>query len=127
MENDGNTYWWSTTRPDVVRSVHDLLRLGIITWWGPPSAGHWPRSAWQAQRVHIVMADQRMPDMTGWSFLSGAAPTNPARLRLLFTGYADINGGDRLPSTSGTSYVTSPNRVTRMNCRRSFAQAATQL
>jgi len=41
--------------------------------------------------VGIVVADQRMPDMTGTEFLSKVREKYPDSIRILLTGYADIN------------------------------------
>jgi len=40
--------------------------------------------------VHLILSDQRMPGMSGDKFLSHARRTQPDAIRLLFTGYADI-------------------------------------
>jgi signal transduction histidine kinase len=42
------------------------------------------------QEIHVVMTDQRMPEMTGVDFLSKITGKHPEAVRLLFTGYADI-------------------------------------
>jgi signal transduction histidine kinase len=40
--------------------------------------------------VHLVLSDQRMPGMSGDVFLSHARRIKPDAIRILFTGYADI-------------------------------------
>lgn len=40
--------------------------------------------------VHIILSDQRMPGMSGDVFLSHARRMQPDAIRMLFTGYADI-------------------------------------
>lgn len=40
--------------------------------------------------VHLILSDQRMPGMSGDVFLSHARKTKPDAIRMLFTGYADI-------------------------------------
>jgi signal transduction histidine kinase len=40
--------------------------------------------------VHVVMTDQRMPEMSGVEFLHKVRDQHPDAIRLLFTGYADI-------------------------------------
>jgi signal transduction histidine kinase len=42
--------------------------------------------------VHVILSDQRMPGMTGDEFLARARVIAPDAIRLLFTGYADIQG-----------------------------------
>src|SRR4051795_3055564 len=40
--------------------------------------------------VHLILSDQRMPGMSGDVFLSQARRLQPDAIRILFTGYADI-------------------------------------
>jgi signal transduction histidine kinase len=40
--------------------------------------------------VHLILSDQRMPGMSGDVFLSHARRLKPDAIRILFTGYADI-------------------------------------
>ena len=40
--------------------------------------------------VHLILSDQRMPGMSGDVFLSHARRIQPDAIRMLFTGYADI-------------------------------------
>ena len=41
--------------------------------------------------VEIIMTDQRMPEMTGVEMLQKIKSQYPEAIRILFTGYADIN------------------------------------
>ncbi len=41
-------------------------------------------------RVTVIISDQRMPQMTGVEFLSQSLHTHPNAIRILLTGYADI-------------------------------------
>lgn len=41
-------------------------------------------------RVTLIISDQRMPKMTGVEFLSRSLKTHPEAIRILLTGYADI-------------------------------------
>lgn len=40
--------------------------------------------------VHIIISDQRMPNMTGTAFFSSILAEYPDPVRMLLTGYADI-------------------------------------
>ncbi|TSJ43843.1 response regulator [Mucilaginibacter corticis] len=40
--------------------------------------------------VHIIITDQRMPNMTGVEFLEKVIETHPDPMRILLTGYADM-------------------------------------
>jgi signal transduction histidine kinase len=74
--------------PDVVQSIQDLLRLDYRVL-GATRAADGLRLM-EAEEVHIVMTDQRMPEMTGVEFLRRVRGAHPDAIRLLFTGYADI-------------------------------------
>lgn len=41
--------------------------------------------------IHIIITDQRMPVTTGIEFLESIIPDFPEPIRILLTGYADIN------------------------------------
>lgn len=41
--------------------------------------------------INIVLTDQRMPEMTGIEFLVEVQKINPEPIRILITGYSDIN------------------------------------
>src|SRR6266436_87150 len=40
--------------------------------------------------IHVIMTDQRMPEMTGVELLRRARGECPEAIRIVFTGYADI-------------------------------------
>jgi signal transduction histidine kinase len=44
----------------------------------------------RANDIHLILSDQRMPGMSGDAFLSHARRLQPDAIRMLFTGYADI-------------------------------------
>jgi response regulator RpfG family c-di-GMP phosphodiesterase len=43
----------------------------------------------QEEEIHIIMTDQRMPQVTGIDLLAKVKAQNPQAVRLLFTGFAD--------------------------------------
>jgi signal transduction histidine kinase len=93
--------------PDVVKSVKDLLRLDYRVL-GATSATEGLRIL-QKEEVHIVMTDQRMPEMTGVEFLSHARGNAPEAIRLLFTGYADIKAViDAINQGNVYRYISKP-------------------
>lgn len=74
--------------PDVCDSVHDLLRREFRVL-----RAHTPQDAlriMQEDEVHIIMTDQRMPQVTGVEFLARAKARRPHAVRMLFTGFADL-------------------------------------
>ncbi len=44
----------------------------------------------QEEEIHVVIADQRMPGMTGTEFFEQMVKINPDPIRILLTGYSDI-------------------------------------
>jgi signal transduction histidine kinase len=75
--------------PEVLTSIHDLLRLEyrVITRGSGAGALEVLRSA---ETIHAVMSDQRMPGMSGVDLLQEAKAIRPETTRLLFTAHADI-------------------------------------
>jgi signal transduction histidine kinase len=92
---------------DVVKSVKDLLRLDykVLTATSAAEAQEILRN----EEVHIVMTDQRMPEMTGVELLSNIRGIYPHAVRLLFTGYADIRAViDAINQGNVYRYITKP-------------------
>ena len=75
--------------PEVLTSVHDLLRLEyrVITRGSGVGALEVLRSS---ETIHAIMSDQRMPGMSGVDLLREAEAIRPETTRLLFTAHADI-------------------------------------
>jgi len=74
--------------PNVCDSVHDLLRREFRVLKAH-SADEGFRLM-QEEEVHIVMSDQRMPRITGVELLTRVKTRNPSAIRMLFTGFADL-------------------------------------
>ncbi|MBP8823930.1 MAG: response regulator [Flavobacteriales bacterium] len=66
--------------------------------------------AWlEKNPVHVVISDQRMPGMTGSEFLSVVRTRWPNSVRLLLTGYADIQAVVEAINLGGIhAYITKP-------------------
>jgi signal transduction histidine kinase len=93
--------------PDVVQSLHDLLRLQYRVF-GATRADDGIKIL-QEQEIHVVMTDQRMPGMTGVEFLHRVRGDYPEAIRLLFTGYADIKAViDAINQGNVYRYITKP-------------------
>ncbi|HEX8912201.1 MAG TPA: hybrid sensor histidine kinase/response regulator [Humisphaera sp.] len=93
--------------PDVVKSVKDLLRLEhrVLTATSAAEA----LAVLDREPVHVVMTDQRMPEMTGVQFLARVQERNPEVVRLLFTGYADVRAViDAINQGHVWRYITKP-------------------
>src|SRR6516165_3136797 len=75
--------------PDVCDSVQDLLRREFRVLKAH-SADEGYRLM-QEEEVHIVMSDQRMPQITGVELLAKVKSKYPYAVRMLFTGFADLD------------------------------------
>jgi len=49
------------------------------------------RKILESENIQVIITDQRMPVMTGIEFLESVIPDFPDPIRILLTGYADIN------------------------------------
>ena len=59
--------------------------------------------------VTVIISDQRMPEMTGVEFLSRSLKIQPNTIRILLTGYTDIDSViDAINSGQVYRYVTKP-------------------
>ena len=74
--------------PDVCDSIHDLLRREFRVLKAQSAAEG--TQIMQEHEVHIIMTDQRMPQCTGVELLRRVLVKHPHAIRLLYTGYADL-------------------------------------
>lgn len=74
--------------PDVLDSLRHLFhrRYRVLTSTDPSEA----LELLGREQVQVILSDQRMPGMTGDEFLSRTRQIMPDAIRLIFTGYADI-------------------------------------
>jgi signal transduction histidine kinase len=94
--------------PEVLRSVHDLLRLDyrVLTCTRGADA---LKVLDDPGPIHVVLSDQRMPGMTGVDVLRHAKEVRPEATRLLFTAYADIRAVvDAINQGSVFHYIAKP-------------------
>jgi signal transduction histidine kinase len=94
--------------PEVLRSIHDLLRIDydVLTCERARDALEILDSPGE---IHVVMSDQRMPELSGVSILHHAREVRPEATRLLFTAYADIRAViDAINQGSVFRYITKP-------------------
>ena len=94
--------------PEVLHSVHDLLRLDyrVLTCQRGVDAVSLLDSA---EPIQVVMSDQRMPGMSGVEVLTHARRLRPEATRLLFTAYADIKAViDAINQGSVFRYIAKP-------------------
>jgi response regulator RpfG family c-di-GMP phosphodiesterase len=75
--------------PNVCDSVHDLLRREYRVLKAHSAEEGY--RLMQEEDVHIVMSDQRMPQITGVELLAKVKSRYPQAVRMLFTGFADLD------------------------------------
>jgi len=97
--------------PDLVQSVQDLLRFDYRVL-GATRASE-GLAILDREPVHIVMSDQRMPEMTGVEMLSQVKHKHPDTVRLLFTAYSDLSAViDAINDGNVYRYISKPWEVT---------------
>ena len=74
--------------PNVCDSVHDLLRREFRVLKAHSAEEGY--RLMQQEEVHIVMSDQRMPQISGVEMLTKVKTRYPQAIRMLFTGFADL-------------------------------------
>lgn len=93
--------------PEMLFSLKGLLRQEFEVF----TAGSAAEGAEILQKhvIHLVMTDQRMPQVTGVEFLSRIKNEYPTAMRLIFTGYADIKAViDAINQGNVFRYITKP-------------------
>lgn len=61
------------------------------------------------QEIQIILTDQRMPEMTGVEFLQSVIPDHPEPIRILVTGYSDIQAViDAINKGQVYKYISKP-------------------
>ena len=73
----------------ILRSLRVLFRgrCEVLTTNSGREAIEWTRT----RTVHVVVSDQRMPETSGIDVLRAIAAQSPATMRILLTGYADLD------------------------------------
>src|SRR5487761_2258745 len=67
------------------------------------------RQILDTENIHIILSDQRMPKMTGIEFFESIVKTHPDPIRILITGYTDINAViDSINRSQVYKYLTKP-------------------
>jgi DNA-binding NtrC family response regulator len=93
--------------PEILQSLRGLLRLEFEVHTA--HNGFEALEILQRQPIHVVMTDQRMPEMTGVQLLSQVQGESPEAMRIVFTGYADIKAViDAINQGRIFRYITKP-------------------
>lgn len=63
----------------------------------------------EQETIHVILSDQRMPKTTGIEFFQSILETHPDPIRILITGYTDINAViDAINLGQVYKYLTKP-------------------
>lgn len=73
---------------DVLDSIRRLLRKHYVLHLALSAAEG--LKMLEEHEIHLVMTDQRMPEMSGVEFLEQVRQNHPKMVRMLFTGYSDF-------------------------------------
>lgn len=87
--NDKATVLFVDDEERILRSLKMLFRgqYNVIT----TTSGKEALNIARQQKIHVLVSDQRMPEMMGVDLLRQMRELSPATMRLLLTGYSDLN------------------------------------
>ncbi len=67
------------------------------------------RNVLDTHKIHVILSDQRMPVTTGIEFFQSILNTHPEPIRILITGYTDVNAViDAINLGQVYKYLTKP-------------------
>ncbi len=93
--------------PEILFSLRGLLRREFDLHTA--HSGAEALEVLKRQPIHVIMTDQRMPEMTGVELLRRARGECPEAIRMVFTGYADIKSVvDAINQGQIYRYLTKP-------------------
>jgi DNA-binding NtrC family response regulator len=93
--------------PEILFSLQGLLRREFEL--NTASSGKQALEILAQHPIHVVMTDQRMPEMTGVELVGRVKNQYPDAIRILFTGYADIKAVIECINRGGLyRYITKP-------------------
>ena len=93
--------------PDILHSLVGLLRREFEVHTA--ESGSEALKIMAEHPIHVLITDQRMPEMTGAELSQKVFEQYPATTRILFTGYADIKSVIEAINSGGLyRYVTKP-------------------
>jgi DNA-binding NtrC family response regulator len=93
--------------PEMLYSLRNLLRREFEVFTA--GSGEDGIKVLQEHEIHLVMTDQRMPQMSGVELLHRMKSEHPSAMRLIFTGYADIKTViDAINQGNVFRYITKP-------------------
>jgi FixJ family two-component response regulator len=90
MNHDKHTVLCVDDEQNILNALKRLLRKDgyrLLT----ASSGDEGVRILEQNEVHVVISDQRMPEMSGTEFLARVKEHHPAALRIVLTGYTDVD------------------------------------
>jgi FixJ family two-component response regulator len=90
MNDDKHTVLCVDDEQNILNALKRLLRKDgyrLLT----ASSGDEGLRILEQNEVHVVISDQRMPEMSGTEFLARVKEHHPAALRIVLTGYTDVD------------------------------------
>lgn len=110
--------------PNILRSLVRLLRRDgyqILT----ATSGREGLEILKEHQVGVIISDQRMPEMTGTEFLSQVKEIYPDTVRIVLSGYTDLNSvTDAINRGAIYKFLTKPwqDDLLRENVQKAFEQ-----
>jgi len=93
--------------PEILYSLQGLLRREFELHIA--ESGQQALEILEQHPIHVIMTDQRMPEMTGVELMGRAKTGFPDAIRIVFTGYADIKAViDAINNGGLYRYITKP-------------------
>ncbi len=93
--------------PEILYSLKALLRREFDLYTA--ESAQEALEILKQHKIHVIMTDQRMPEMTGVELLGRAHAEFPSAMRIVFTGYADIKAVVDAINTGGVyRYIVKP-------------------
>ncbi|BDV41131.1 two-component system response regulator [Geotalea uraniireducens] len=94
---------------NILKSLRRLLQDEEFEVLTAGSGGAALQLLQEAEHVGLIVSDQRMPGLSGVEFLEQAKSVAPQALRIMLTGYADINATiDAINRGGAYRYITKP-------------------
>jgi response regulator RpfG family c-di-GMP phosphodiesterase len=92
---------------DILKALTRVLRLdyNVVSF----NSGHDALAYLKENEISIIISDMRMPEMDGADFLAAAKEIQPNAIRILLTGYSDIQSTVRAVNSGGIhTYISKP-------------------
>jgi DNA-binding NtrC family response regulator len=106
-ENDMQPILLVDDEPEILASLKGLLRREFTLFTA--QSGDEALEILRGHSIHVIMTDQRMPNMTGAELLTKAKELSPDSIQIVFTGYADIKAVvDAVNNGQLYRYITKP-------------------